>query len=831
VSSGAAETQAVQRPAGHHAVERLIKEMTLEEKLAQLVGVWVNAAIEGDSVAPLQSQLAGDHRSWSEVIADGLGQITRMYGTTPLEPAAGARSLAAAQRQIMAASRFGIPAQVHEECLAGLSAWKATAFPVPLAWGATFTPPLVRDMAGRIGASMRSLGVHQGLAPVLDVVRDLRWGRVEETIGEDPYLVGTVATAYVQGLEAEGIVATLKHFVGYSASRAGRNHAPVSMGPRELADVMLPPFEMAIKHGGARSVMHAYTDVDGLPAAANRALLTTLLREEWGFEGTVVADYFGVSFLQLMHGVADDAGHAAALALAAGVDVELPTVNCFGGPLLDRVREGKVPEELIDRALRRVLTQKFEAGLLDDDFDPEPPALAAGAIDLDPAGNRQLARELATQSLVLLTNRVFNGAPALPLSGVPDGGASDRNASDGGSSGSASSGAGSSGTAGSIGVVGPLSSDPFAMLGCYSFDAHVGASHPDVPLGVAIPTVAGVAAERLGGKPLGAERLGGKPLGAEPFGGVRSAVTGTCEAATAEEIALACAIARDVETCVIVVGDNAGLFGRGTSGEGNDAGDLKLPGAQHEMLDRVLSAAREAGTRSIVVVLSGRPYALGDFADRADAMVQGFFPGEEGAEALWDLLLGASNFSGKLPVSLPRSPGGQPGTYLRSKLAGKTEVSALDPTPLFGFGHGLSYTSFALTDHVCSAPTMPTSDAVTVSCTVTNTGAVDGAEVVQLYLSDPVGEVVRPVRELIGYARVELAAGASATVEFTVHADRTSFTGLELERVVAPGLVKLHVATSSISDVQTHELILDGERRVVGFGREMLTPVTVTQLP
>jgi beta-xylosidase len=804
VSSGAAETQAVQRPAGHHAVERLIKEMTLEEKLAQLVGVWVNAAIEGDSVAPLQSQLAGDHRSWSEVIADGLGQITRMYGTTPLEPAAGARSLAAAQRQIMAASRFGIPAQVHEECLAGLAAWKATAFPVPLAWGATFNPPLVRDMAGRIGASMRSLGVHQGLAPVLDVVRDLRWGRVEETIGEDPYLVGTVATAYVQGLEAEGIVATLKHFVGYSASRAGRNHAPVSMGPRELADVMLPPFEMAIKHGGARSVMHAYTDVDGLPAAANRALLTTLLRDEWGFEGTVVADYFGVSFLQLMHGVADDAGHAAALALEAGVDVELPSVNCFGEPLLNRVREGKVPEELIDRALRRVLTQKLEAGLLDDDFDPEPPALAAGAIDLDPPGNRQLARELATQSLVLLTNRAFDGAPALPLA----------------------VGTGSSGSAGSIGVVGPLSSDPFAMLGCYSFDAHVGASHPEVPLGVAIPTVAGVATERLGGEPLGEE-----PSGAERFGGVRSAVTGTCEAVTAEEIELACAIARDVDTCVIVVGDNAGLFGRGTSGEGNDAGDLKLPGAQHEMLDRVLSAAREAGTRSIVVVLSGRPYALGDFADRADAMVQGFFPGEEGAEALWDLLLGASNFSGKLPVSLPRSPGGQPGTYLRSKLAGKTEVSALDPTPLFGFGHGLSYTSFALTDHLCSAPTMPTSDAVTVSCTVTNTGVVDGAEVVQLYLSDPVGEVVRPVRELIGYARVELASGASATVEFTVHADRTSFTGLGLERVVAPGLVKLHVATSSISDVHTHELILDGERRVVGFDREMLTPVTVTQLP
>lgn len=782
MSSGAADTQAVQRPAGHTAVERLIKEMTLEEKLAQLVGVWVNASVEGDSVAPLQSQLAGDGRSWNEVIADGLGQITRMYGTTPLEPAGGARSLAAAQREIMAASRFGIPAQVHEECLAGLAAWKATAFPVPLAWGATFNPPLVREMAGRIGAGMRGLGVHQGLAPVLDVVRDLRWGRVEETIGEDPYLVGTVSTAYVQGLEEAGIVSTLKHFVGYSASRAGRNHAPVSMGPRELADVMLPPFEMAIRHGGARSVMHAYTDVDGVPAAANSALLTGLLRSTWGFEGTVVADYFGVSFLQLMHGVAEDRGHAAALALEAGVDVELPTVNCFGGPLLTRVREGKVPEELIDRALRRVLAQKFDVGLLDADFDPVPPFLHSGKeIDLDPAENRVLARELAAQSLVLLSNRDLGTGPLLPLSAPTR-----------------------------LGVVGPLSSDPFAMLGCYSFDAHVGASHPETPLGISIPTVASVAAER--------------------FDGVLSAATGTCEASTDQEIEQACAIARSVETCVIVVGDSAGLFGRGTSGEGNDAADLALPGNQHRMLDRVLAAASGAGTRTVVVVLSGRPYALGDFVSRADAMVQGFFPGEEGAEALWDLLEGTSCFSGKLPVSLPRTSGGQPGTYLQSKLAGKTEVSALDPSALFGFGYGLSYTSFTLAGHACSVSSMSTSGAAVISCTVTNDGGRDGAEVVQLYLADPVAEVVRPLQELIGFARVELAAGASATVEFTVHADRTSFTGIDLQRIVAPGLVQLSVGTSSGRPSFTHEVVLDGPRRVVGFEREMLTPAVVTQM-
>ncbi|WP_406633727.1 glycoside hydrolase family 3 N-terminal domain-containing protein [Pseudarthrobacter quantipunctorum] len=786
MTSGAAEKQALSQdsvPAGgSDAVERLIREMTLEEKLAQLAGVWVNASTDGDSVAPLQNEMAGDGRSWDEVISNGLGQITRMYGTVPVEPLEGARRLAAAQEQIMAASRFGIPAQVHEECLAGLAAWKATAFPVPLAWGATFNPALVRRMAGLIGEQMRQLGVHQGLAPVLDVVRDLRWGRVEETIGEDPHLVGVLASSYVEGLEGAGIVATLKHFVGYSASRAGRNHAPVSMGPRELADVMLPPFELAIKHGGARSVMHAYTDTDGVPAAANRALLTSLLRDEWGFAGTVVADYFGVAFLNVTHGVAADSGEAAALALAAGVDVELPTVNCYGKPLEERIRGGAVAEDLVDTALRRVLTQKQEAGLLSPSFNPAPPVLTAGSINLDPAVNRALAREIAAQSLVLLSNRTHDGGPALPLPGT---------------------------LGGALGVVGPLAQDPFAMLGCYSFDAHVGASHPDVPMGILIPTVADAAASR--------------------FGSLRSAATGTCENITEEQIEEACTVASEVDTCVIAVGDNAGLFGRGTSGEGNDAADLRLPGDQHRMLDRVLAAAEAAGTRTVVVVLSGRPYALGDFVDRAGAIIQGFFPGEEGGEALWDVLTGVVNPSGKLPVSVPRTPGGQPGTYLRSRLAGPSGVSALDPSPLFGFGHGLSYTDFGFSDHVAGAPAMSTAEAVTVSCTVTNTGAVDGAEVVQLYLADPVGEVVRPVRELIGFARVELAAGSSASVEFTVHADRTSFTGVDLKRVVTPGLVKLHVATSSTQDVHTHEVILHGERRVVGFDREMLTPVRITR--
>ena len=374
-------------------VDALVGAMTTGEKVAQLYGVWVGASDDGEDVAPHQHDM-DDHVDLDAILPAGLGQLTRPFGTAPVDPAVGALSLMRAQQRIVAANRFGIPALAHEECLAGFATWGATAYPVPLSWGASFDPELVREVGERIGTDMRSLGVHQGLAPVLDVVRDARWGRVEETIGEDPYLVGTVATAYIQGVESAGVIATLKHFVGYSASKGGRNLAPVSVGSRELADILLPPFEMAIRESGVRSVMNSYTDLDGIPTAADASLLTGLLREVWGFEGTVVADYFSIAFLKQLHDFSEDWTAAARDALAAGIDVELPTVKTFGPALVRAVDEGLVDEALIDRALRRVLRQKAELGMLDSDWSPVPSALARvseasgadvrGSVDLDP---------------------------------------------------------------------------------------------------------------------------------------------------------------------------------------------------------------------------------------------------------------------------------------------------------------------------------------------------------------------------------------------------------------------------------------------------------------
>ena len=338
-------------------VDALTQAMTVREKVAQLYGVWVGASADGEDVAPHQHDMSDDI-DLDALLPFGLGQLTRPFGTAPVDPALGALALMRAQQRIVESSRFGIPALAHEECLAGFATWGATAYPVPLSWGATFDPELIREMGARIGADMRSLGVHQGLAPVLDVVRDARWGRVEETIGEDPYLVGTVASAYIRGLESADVVATLKHFVGYSASKGGRNLAPVSIGPRELADVLLPPFEMAVRESGARSVMNAYTDMDGVATAADPALLTGLLRDTWGFDGTVVADYFAIGFLKQLHGVAEDWADAGRLALAAGIDVELPTVKALSAAFVLAVEDGRVDAALVDRALRRVLRQK-----------------------------------------------------------------------------------------------------------------------------------------------------------------------------------------------------------------------------------------------------------------------------------------------------------------------------------------------------------------------------------------------------------------------------------------------------------------------------------------
>ena len=758
---------AVSASAPSSRVVDLLGQMTLEEKLAQLVGFWID---QGDEVvAPMAGEMAGSTR-YADASVHGIGHLTRVYGTRPVDPVERAQWLWSEQRRLREQTRLGIPAIVHEECLTGLAAWKAATFPTPLAWGAAFDPELVAEVGEAIGDSMRELGIHQGLAPVLDVIRDPRWGRVDECIGEDPYLVGTVGTAYVRGLQGAGVHATLKHFVGYSGSQAGRNHAPVHAGRRELQDVFLPPFEMAVRDGGARSVMNSYADIDGVPVAASGELLTGLLREEWGFDGVVVSDYFSVAFLETMHKIAADRGEAAALALAAGIDVELPTGDAYAEPLAQRVREGAVPITDIDRAVLRVLTQKEELGLLDATFEEPAPA----SVDLDTPRHRALARRLADESIVLLSN---DGV--LPLAEPAR-----------------------------IALIGPNADAASALMGCYSFVNHVLAHHPGVPMGFEIPSLREALTARY------PDAWFDVAEGCAVEGDDRSGFTAAIDAAQGAEVA------------IVAVGDRAGLFGRGTVGEGNDVESLELPGVQRELVERIVAT----GTPVVLVVLSGRPYAI-DWALEGEtapaAVLQSFFPGEEGATALAAILAGDSVPSGRLPVSLPRSAGAQPYSYLHPLLGAANEITSADSTPVRPFGFGLSYTRFTHRDLVVDADAS-TAGGFTARVVVENMGDRPGVDVVQLYTHDPVASVTRPVAQLVGYARVELAAGERATVEFAVPAARLAFSDRGYRRVVEPGALEVWVGPSCDERETAADTALAGGVHEITARDERLTVVSVT---
>lgn len=765
------------RPAAERAAD-LLARMSVEEKAGQLGSRWIGnrprPAQETQEAqaqsAPMEDAFAHDGSlPLEEAARHGLGHLTRVYGSAPVSPEDGAAELARQQDVVVAASRFGIPAIAHEECLTGVTTYGATVYPAAIAWGATFDPDLVREMAAAIGRDLARLGVHQGLSPLMDVVRDYRWGRVEETLGEDPYLVAQLGTAYVEGLQSAGIIATLKHFTGYSASRAGRNHGPASLGRREVIDVLLPPFEAAVA-AGAGSVMHSYSDIDSVPAGVDHWLLTEILRDEWGFTGTLVSDYWATPFLASMHRIVEDDAGAAAETLRAGMDVELPDTICFAH-LPELVRAGEVPEELLDRAALRVLTQKASLGLLDPGWSPkvEEPEL----IELDPPTNRDIARRIAETSIILL-----DPGTALPLE-----------------------------SAERIAVVGPCADDPRTFMGCYAFPNHVLPKFPghDEGLGIEIPT----ALESLRAEFPAAQIV--HHLGCQVMGDDRSG------------IAAAVAAAQESDLCIAFVGDLAGMFGLGSSGEGCDADDLRLPGVQADLLDALLATGKPV----VVVLVSGRPYALGEVATRAAGLVQAFMPGEAGGAALAGVLSGRIEPGGRLPVQIPRRPGGQPYTYLQPPLGEPSMISSVDVTPLFPFGHGRSYTSFELGGFTVDRTEIPTDGEFRVSVVVGNRGERAGTEVVQLYLSDPVAQVVRPVHWLAGFARVHLEPGESREVVFRVHADRTALVGRDLKRVVEPGEIGVSLGTSSGDRPHQASVRLTGAPRVVGHDRVLDTPVEV----
>jgi beta-glucosidase len=622
---------------------------------------------------------------------------------------------------------------------------------------------------------MRAVGVHHGLSPVLDLVRDYRWGRVEETMGEDPYLSAVAGSAYVRGLEKNGIVATLKHFAGHSSPRVARNHGPVSMGWREMYDFMLPPFEIAIREGKVGSVMNSYTDVDGIPCASSIQMLTTVLHDELGFDGVVVADYWAVSFLEHMHRVAGSKEDAAVLALKAGIDVELPARRCYGDDLVNAVKSGRLEESYVDRSCRRVLIQKSRQGLLDADWTPQKDISAnPESVDLDSAENRLVALKAGRESVILLENK----DSFLPLT--------NKNMK--------------------IALVGPCGDDGAAFLGCYSFANHIMAQYEGLGLGIEVPTLKTALQDLMPAAEI--NFVEGVPVKDFDTSGIPAARKAVDQA----------------DVAIIVVGDRAGLFGRGTSGEGNDVADLKLPGAQAELLEECL----QANVPVIIVSVSGRPYALGDFAGRAKAIIQAFMPGEEGGTAIAEVITGAINPSGRLPVEIPSTKSGQPSTYLQPKYGTPgLGMSTVDSVPLYTFGHGLSYTTFEYSNLALSSASVPTQGSFEVEVTLKNSGQRDGIELAQLYFDDPVAEVARPVIQLLGFARVHLKSGESKKVTFSVSTDRLAYTGIDYKKIVDAGTIHLSVGSSRSNFHFTKSIELTGKTYFVPFDRVMRTPVTI----
>jgi beta-glucosidase len=744
------------RDASKPVTERLadlLGRMTTIEKAAQLGSAWVFQLAAGTTLVDGAPAL----------LEHGLGQVTRVSGASNVASADAARVANAIQRHLVEQTRLGIPAIIHEEVCAGLMARGATVFPQPIGLASTWDPSLVERMATIVRTEMRAIGAHQGLSPVLDVCRDPRWGRIEETFGEDPHLVAMMGNAFVRGLQGgaldEGVVATAKHFVGYGASQGGLNWAPAHIPTRELLEVYLHPFEAAVRTAGLRSVMNAYNELDGIPCGASHELLTGILRDEWGFDGYVVADYFSVRQLENYHHLAADAAEAAAVALAAGLDVELPMTDCYGAALVDAVDAGIVAIEILDRAVERVLRTKFELGLFECPFvDVDRAASVVGA----PSAH-QFARSLASQTIVLLRN---DGT--LPIEAT---------------------------TTSTIAVIGPNADNPRNLFGDYSYAAHVETllemRDTDNVFHVPIPDDLDLDADVVG------ERTVVLAIRAAfPTATVRTTPGCTVNGIDRDGFDDAVRLAVESDIAVMVMGDKAGLTVDATCGESRDRSSLDLPGVQEELLRAVLAT----GTPVILVLVAGRPCGSVHAHERCAAVVAAWLPGDEGAAAIADVLSGAVNPGGKLPVSFPRTAGHVP-VYYRQKRSGgrshwKGDYVDAAVSPLYPFGHGLSYTSFELTASLPSPTTIGHDGEVTVVVTVTNTGSRDGDEVVQLYTRDPRASVTRPVLELKAFARVSVGGGEHRTVTFTVHAGQLGFYDRQLRYVLEPGEIEVHIGTS-----------------------------------
>jgi len=767
-------------------VENLLSLMTLDEKIAQLSGIWVYEVLEGKKFS--------DDKA-NALMGNGIGQITRLGGASNFDPPVSARVANQIQKYLVSNTRLGVPAIIHEESCSGYMAKGATCFPQTIGVASTWDPESVKEMGAVIKEQMRSVGAHQALAPVLDIARDARWGRVEETFGEDPYLVSKMGTSYIKGIQdsnwKQGVMATGKHFVGYGASEGGMNWAPPHIPQREILEVFLMPFEAAVREAGIASIMPGYHELDGIPCHISKELLTAILRDKWGFDGLLVSDYFGINMLYEYHHAAKDKDHAARLAIESGIDVELPSTDCYGKPLKAAVEKGFVKESIIDMAVMRVLKMKFLLGLFENLYVDEEKTAKV----FDTPEQRALAHKIAQKSIVLLKNQ----GDLLPIRK----------------------------DIASIAVIGPNADTVRNIIGDYAYPCHVEAlidmsKHKEV-FNTPVPEKVELADSFV---PISSILEGIKERvckdtivyyakGCDVLNGSRDGFAEAIEAAKKSEVA------------VVVVGDKSGLVEDCTSGESRDRANLNLPGIQEELV----RAVYETGTPVIVVLINGRPLSINWIVANIPSVLEAWMPGEEGAGAVADILFGDYNPGGKLPISFPRSVGQIPVYYNHKPSGGRShwrgDYVEMSSKPLFPFGYGLSYTSFEYDNLVITPESTSWNGQVEISVDVKNVGPRGGDEVVQLYINDVQSEITRSVKELKGFKRITLKPGEKKTVTFILSITQLGFYNKDMKYVVEPGKIKVMIGSSSEDIRLTGEFEITGEITEISNVKKFFTSIRV----
>lgn len=758
-----------QTGAGDLSVEALVARMTLDEKLAQISCIWV----EKTKILDDQGNFAPD--KMKAEFPHGVGCFARPQDTMGLEapserkgvndstvvrrlsartPGETAKLTNAIQKWMIEETRLGIPTLFHEEGLHGFQGRYATSFPQSIALASTFDPELAERVYAITAREIRVRGVHHVLSPVVDVALDPRWGRIEETFGEDPYLVSRMGVAAVRGFQGYGaaipegkVLTTLKHMTGHGQPEGGMNVGPAQLSERVLREVFFPPFEAAIKEADAASVMASYNEIDGIPSHANSWLLNDVLRGEWGFDGVVVADYFAINELQVRHHIVDSIQAAGALAIESGVDLELPDGVAFYD-MKDKIEAGEMDIRLIDRAVERVLRMKKRGGVFADPY--------SDSAEADALTGNQEARAVALEAAHKAAVLVKNDKDALPLN--PS-------------------------NLRKVAIIGPNSD--ITVLGGYSDEPRQTISILD-----GLKTEFGDDVEIVHAK--GVELTDNRSWWDDEVE-LADAV------ANRRMIAQAMAVAQDADLIILAIGGDESTSREAWSEtHQGDRDDITLIGQQTELVE----ALSETGIPMIGVIISGRPLALTNVEEHFSAILYGWLLGQETGTAVADLLVGKVSPSGKMPVTVPRNVGQIPAFYYHKPTA-RRGYAFTSAEPLYPFGYGLSYTRFDISDPVLSPPEIAPDGSTMVSVTVTNKGEVRGDEIVQLYIRDLISSVTRPVMELKGFERVSLAPGESRTVTFPITPEALRFYNRDMVRIVEPGEFEIMVGSSSKSHKST----------------------------